>query len=253
MITLYSLSTIHIILVYSMAFISDKGAAAPYHLFSLRMDRPNLFSDNDPASLTGIATALKVRFALSNAVADAILLHRCYVIWGFNWRVIIPPGFLYLIIIVAGFVDLVHSGKRELVAICLGTMFSTNVYATCLAAGRIWWINRKVRSETKRPRQKLFQALPVILLESGFIYPIAMLIGVTSFFFPTRGIATLISIASCYQLVDIAPTLIIVRVGLGVSTNDMDTQIAYERGRREAKNLCSSFSRGFESKNSKDL
>ncbi|KAJ7590017.1 hypothetical protein C8J56DRAFT_936677, partial [Mycena floridula] len=155
MITLYSLSTIHIILVYSMAFIDDKGTAAPYHLFSLRMDTPNLFSDSDPASLTGIATALKVRFALSNAVADAILLHRCYVIWGFNWRAIILPGFLYLITIVAGFADIGHSGKRELVALCLGTLFSTNVYATCLAAGRIWWINRKARSETKGPRQKL--------------------------------------------------------------------------------------------------
>ncbi|KAJ7590014.1 hypothetical protein C8J56DRAFT_587727 [Mycena floridula] len=104
------------ILFYSMAFINDKGTAAPYHLFSLRMDTPNLFSDSDPTSLTGIATALKVRFALSkwvqesfskhvmmlmnnSAVADAILLHRCYVIWGFNWRAIILPRFLYLITI----------------------------------------------------------------------------------------------------------------------------------------------------------
>ncbi|KAF7326288.1 Ras-GEF domain-containing protein [Mycena kentingensis (nom. inval.)] len=65
--------------------------------------------------------------------------------------------------------------------------------------------------------------LPAILLESGLIYPAALIITIGMFLSPvTPTVSVFICLAAMYHIVGIAPTLIIVRVGLGVSTDDVE-------------------------------
>ncbi|KAJ7879254.1 hypothetical protein B0H14DRAFT_3773890 [Mycena olivaceomarginata] len=73
---------------------------------------------------------------------------------------------------------------------------------------------------------RTYANLTVILVESGCIYPISIIIILILFIVPsTSTISVLISIAPVYHIVGISPTLIIARVGLGVSTDDVDKTI----------------------------
>ncbi|KAJ6557714.1 hypothetical protein B0H19DRAFT_897896, partial [Mycena capillaripes] len=91
------------------------------------------------------------------------------------------------------------------------------------SAGRIWWISRQARNYLGRGTQKRYLNLTAILLESGLIYPANLVIIVVVYLIPqTPTVSVLICLAVCYHIVGIAPTLIIVRVGLGVSTDDVE-------------------------------
>ncbi|KAJ7656219.1 hypothetical protein B0H17DRAFT_867608, partial [Mycena rosella] len=81
--------------------------------------------------------------------------------------------------------------------------------------GRIWWISRRIARLLGGNARKKYLDVSAILLESGLIYPAVLIICIGVFLSPmTSTTSVLICIAA------IAPTLIIVRVGLGVSTDD---------------------------------
>ncbi|KAJ7444485.1 hypothetical protein FB451DRAFT_1413166 [Mycena latifolia] len=226
MIILFLLSTIHIALAYTWAFITDGGDAAIYELFSLKNPLPVLYGPDDPRSVHRIGVIIKVRYTLANMIADGILVYRCYVIWGFRWRAVAFPLFAYVCTIVGGIVGLLPlsgSSERAAVAVCVGTTFFTNVLAAGLAAGRIWWISRRAAHFLGRNSRKKYMDLTAIILESGMIYPASLIITIGCFLSPTTPtVSVLICIGAVYHIVAIAPTLIIVRVGLGVSTDDVD-------------------------------
>ncbi|KAJ6627448.1 hypothetical protein B0H10DRAFT_387340 [Mycena sp. CBHHK59/15] len=97
MILLFALSTTHIVLAYVLAFVSDYGVSAPYEIFSLRSQAPALFPEGDPSgTLNRMAESFRVLYGISNAVADAIILFRCYVIWSRNWKIIVLPAIGWL-------------------------------------------------------------------------------------------------------------------------------------------------------------
>ncbi|KAJ7037675.1 hypothetical protein C8F04DRAFT_1092029 [Mycena alexandri] len=231
---LFGLSTLHVALAWGWAFLTDHGDMAIYELFSLKNPLPTLYFPDDPRSVRGIGVALKARYSLANAIADGILIYRCYIIWGFNWRPVVFPLFAYACTLAGGIMTLLPlSGttERTSITLCIVTIFFTNVLSAGLAAGRIWWISRRAASYMGRRSQKKYMALTAILLESGLIYPAALLITIAVFITPsTPTNSVLVCIAACYHIVGIAPTLIIVRVGLGVSTDDVDKCVTISRG-----------------------
>ncbi|KAJ7655884.1 hypothetical protein B0H17DRAFT_1098795 [Mycena rosella] len=237
MIALFLLSTVHIALAWTWAFITDSAQTAIYEVYSLDKPLPILFLPDDPPSTHRIATLIKVRYALANALADLILIHRCYVIWGFNWRPVAIPALAYVCTLIGGIlgnIPLSGPSQRAAVAVCIGTTFSTNVLASGLAAGRIWWISRRAATLLgRKSRMKMkYWDLTAILVESGVIYPAGLLITIALFLSPaTPTVSVLISIGAVYHLVGIAPTLIIVRVGLGVSTDDVDKCVTITNSR----------------------
>ncbi|KAJ7780746.1 hypothetical protein DFH07DRAFT_439037 [Mycena maculata] len=226
MIVLFLLSTIHIALAYAWAFITDAADAAIYEVFSLKNPLPPLYGADDPFSVHRIAILIKIRYTLANALADGILIHRCYVIWGHNWRAVAFPIFTYVFTLIGGILGLLPlSGppERAALGICVGTVFFTNVVAAALAAGRIWWITQRAAFFLGKRSRKKYLDLTAILIESGLIYPAALVVTIGCFLSPaTPTVSVLICIAACYHIVGIAPTLIIVRVGLGLSTDDVD-------------------------------
>ncbi|KAJ7578126.1 hypothetical protein C8J56DRAFT_1170490 [Mycena floridula] len=235
MIVLFLLSTIHITLAFAWAFITDGGDFGVYELFSLKRPIPVLFGPDDPVSVRRIAQILKVRYALTNAIADGIIIYRCYVIWTHNWRIVAFPIFAYACTIVGGILGVLPLSapdtERAALATCIATVFTTNVVVASLAAGRIWWITRRAGNILGRNSQRKYRNLTAILLESGLIYPSALIITIACFLSPaTPTVSVLICIAADYHIVGIAPALIIVRVGLGVSTDDVDQYITTTRG-----------------------
>ncbi|KAK7045025.1 hypothetical protein R3P38DRAFT_3389173 [Favolaschia claudopus] len=240
---LFLLSTIHISLAYTWAFITDTADTAIYEVFSLKNPLPTLYLPDDPVSVRRIGILLKLRFSLANAIADAIIIYRCYVIWGRRWR---PVSFLIVAYIftciggILGLLPLSGTSERATMAVCIGTVFVTNVLGAGLAAGRIWWISRRAVTYLGRRSRKKYLDLTAILLESGLMYPVAFTITVIIFLIPsTPTVAVLICLAACYHIVGIAPTLIIVRVGLGVSTDDFEKCVTISRTPGTSEGLSS--------------
>ncbi|KAJ7105858.1 hypothetical protein C8R44DRAFT_987487 [Mycena epipterygia] len=235
MILLFLLSTIHISLAYTWAFITDRAQTAIYEVFSLDNPLPVLYGPDDPAIVRRLGILIKFRGSLANCISDGIFVHRCYVLWGRKWQPVALPAFSYFCTIIGGILGLLPlsgTSERAVTALCMGTIFCTNVLAASLAAGRIWWISRRIARlmRGRNPRKK-YMDLTAIILESGLIYPFTLVIIIGIFLSPaTSTSSVLIGIAACYHIVAIAPTLIIVRIGMGVSTDDVDTSVTLSRG-----------------------
>ncbi|KAJ7925785.1 hypothetical protein B0H13DRAFT_2314193 [Mycena leptocephala] len=242
MMTLFLLSTLHIALSWAWAFITDTADTAIYEVISLKDPPPDLYGPGDSYSLHRIATLIKVRYLMANTIADAIIIYRCYVIWAYNWRVIAFPAFGYGCTLIAGVVGLLplsRAATRAAVAVIMAATFVTNVLAASLAAGRIWWISHRASLFLGRNSRRKYDNLTAILLESGLIYPASLIITVAVFLSPaTPIVSVLICVAGVYHIVVIAPTLIVVRVGLGVSTDDVEKSVAISRGLQFASPTC---------------
>ncbi|KAJ7214907.1 hypothetical protein GGX14DRAFT_609738 [Mycena pura] len=145
--------------------------------------------------------------------AGPVTLYRCYVIWGRKWTVISVPGILILATLGIGlFLTFTTSAFPSSIGYLMGAV--TNIVLMVLTAGRIWWI----RGET------LHVGLDQIFrrLESGALYCVCViLLAVTAprhdvpegtLFYVVVGISS--------QVINIAPTLTIVRVGLGHNIQD---------------------------------
>ncbi|KAF8199229.1 hypothetical protein K438DRAFT_2016044 [Mycena galopus ATCC 62051] len=152
MIFLFSLSTIHIALAYAWAFITDRAQAGIYELFSLDNPLPVLYGPDGPAVVSRLGIAIKIRYTLANALADGIVLYRCYVIWGYNWRPVAVPAFSYACTIIGGILGIIPlSGTSERIATgaCMATIFCTNVLASSLAESKHDHAERFKRSRTR--------------------------------------------------------------------------------------------------------
>ncbi|CAK5276367.1 unnamed protein product [Mycena citricolor] len=220
---LFLLSTIHIVCAYVWALIADRGATAVYSLFSLKVPTPVLFDPGDPKAVRTLAVILRVRYLLSNQIADAVVIHRCYIIWDRRWPAMVPLLIAYTATFVGGIchvLPLPVRGQQAAVATAVASAFITNVGATSLAAFRIWTISRRARGFREESNRVFYANITAIIVESGLVYPAVLLLTCVLFLFHDTFIAVLVGVAAVYQVVGIAPMLIVVRVGLGTSTDN---------------------------------
>ncbi|KAJ7309271.1 hypothetical protein DFH08DRAFT_944213 [Mycena albidolilacea] len=125
----------------------------------------------------------------NNIVTDGLFLHRCYVIWGRKMKVVIVPAFSFV----------------------------------ATAAGRIWWIRRDVVSALEPSIMRVYGTVIAMILESGAIYCMSIvlyLIFVLRLNKPDSLPAIPVFRAAIPQIMNIAPILILVRVGSGSSVGD---------------------------------
>jgi len=220
-VTLFLLSTAHVIMAWAWAFVSDTAMTAIFEVFSLDNPPTALFG---PVDVTRFAPLIKLLYLIANIAADAILIYRCFVIWGHDWYIVAAPGIAFFCTIISGIAGIFAISRgSELVsvAVCLGIF--TNMLASSLAAGRIWWICRRASYSPKYSSHRKYSGLTAILLESGLIYPAWLIITISFYLNPMASFTSvLICIAALYHLVGIATTLIVLRVGLGVSTDDVE-------------------------------
>ncbi|KAF8179081.1 hypothetical protein K438DRAFT_1529181, partial [Mycena galopus ATCC 62051] len=88
-------------------------------------------------------------------------------------------------------------------------------------AGRIWWISRQSRAYLGAAAQRRYVSSIAVLVESGMVYSATILAYLIVISYPSLANTLgepILQIVS--QVMGIAPTLIIVRVGLGVSVEN---------------------------------
>ncbi|KAG9219429.1 hypothetical protein CCMSSC00406_0005323 [Pleurotus cornucopiae] len=232
---MFALSTAHIIMTFLSTFYAvlepEKGLA-PDHF----------------------ALAAGHIYITNNIVADGIIVYRCYIVWGSKKRIVILPCILLLA--TAGMPTILREEPMRLTCLrhsVLGYTFRitiqlvalslvTSIVATSLTAGRIMWISYQTKKHLGKQFAERYNMAFQVVVESGLMYSISLIIflvvyidgpgrdggpsktypGQTQpintfpFFFP----ASYIMYVALAQIMGIVSTLIIVRVGLGVSAGD---------------------------------
>ncbi|KAF7364223.1 Rtt106 domain-containing protein [Mycena sanguinolenta] len=226
-ITLFVLSTIHITIAYTWASITDTADFAIYELFTLRSPLPDLYAPVDPSVVRRLGFLIKLRWMLAKffdamkfgeGTGERSLFHYCHM------PALLSGGFL-------GLLPLSDRSERVALVLSCATTFFTNTLASLLAAGRIWWMSRQIAMLLgKRKARSKYMDLTAIILESGLMYPAILIITIVFYLVPAAPtVAVLSGIAAAYHLVGIAPTMIMVRVGLGVSTGEVKNTVTLGR------------------------
>ncbi|KAJ7574577.1 hypothetical protein C8J56DRAFT_978622 [Mycena floridula] len=223
MIFLYGLAMIHMALTCILAF-EFEHVELQYLSFAAPMANvvETSTASETPASrmAANLCIGLKVLFFLSNLLAGVVFINRCYIIWGMRKRVIVFPCFGMFCTIASFLLQSFFNGilaQAGLIAFIASTVM-TNLVTVGLIAGRIWWISREAKAFLGKSARNGYSIATAILLESGILYPLIFIVAVVTFFF---GFASLVFVGMLYQVVGIAPTLIIVRVGMGVAHDDV--------------------------------
>ncbi|THU84681.1 hypothetical protein K435DRAFT_806503 [Dendrothele bispora CBS 962.96] len=161
-------------------------------------------------------------------IADTVLIHRCYKVWGAKKKIIVLPVFILIInndtsedITTEKLITLETYTSKSFLTV----NFFTNLVIPFIIAERIWWIGNQVSKFLPSRKFKLTRRTMAICLESGIMYPLALLPALVLTFQP---IETLV-----YR--GIAPTFIIVRVALGISIENVQDTIRMneENGQRD--------------------
>lgn len=166
-------------------------------------------------------------FVTNNALADSLLLYRCYVVWGFNKYIIIAPAILLIAGTVCGYI---FEGASSILFnhawIYLSMTFTLNVITTGLTAGRIWYLSQKAELILGEGLLRRYNTSIAILIESGVMYSVYITLDLA---FQKNATAHAILDCGFIQIVGIMPTLIIVQVGLGGAVNDFEANEALSR------------------------
>ncbi|KAI3608467.1 hypothetical protein WG66_000915 [Moniliophthora roreri] len=177
----------------------------------------------------------------SAITAEAMLIHRCYLIWDSRERVALPLVVASVLTNIIGVVNVIlilvdiNSESSNLdfynVGKAVGVVYGTtsvivNSVLTLLTAGRIWWIHRQVRAHGVHTSDKLMHSVSRIILESGLLYPAMSMINLITFYTATiddlpLDFGPLVTLSA-----GIAPTLIMVRARLGKSVESLQDKVS---------------------------
>jgi len=190
----------------------------------LNPDRPAgkyLPNVNDPLYLLK-STA----YTAQTLLGDGFLIYRLYLVWQRN-KLVTLPFFICLLASTAVGIGTLHAFTRVtpitpvfivdlkhwILAFFVLTL-TTNFSCTLLIAGRIWWVHRS----TKGKMGGTNLAVPMILVvESGAIYSFCLIILII--LYATGSFAQYIALDAVSQVIGIVFSLVIVRIGLGLSTD----------------------------------
>ncbi|KAJ7643921.1 hypothetical protein FB45DRAFT_896440 [Roridomyces roridus] len=159
---------------------------------------------------------------MNNAIADAFFMYRCYVVWGYNRKVVVLPAVISVITIGVGYATLVrdHFSPPQYfidTRIVFGLVMFNNLFLTCLTAGPIWRSRRNLQVVGQTKFIYRYNIAMAMLLESATIYFICITIGII--IVSLGGFAVSLVPQTVYgifsQLMNIVPTLVIVQVSLG--------------------------------------
>ncbi|KAJ7700304.1 hypothetical protein B0H16DRAFT_1642882 [Mycena metata] len=164
-----------------------------------------------------LAKAHDIMFAINNFVSDLLLLYRCYVIWGCRWRIAVAPGILVASTLAIGLMTITGLYPNPKLQYLYIASTITNFTLTMLTAGRIWWIRRAsqtLHGTASNTLRHCYDRAVEMILESGGIYcvfSIGLTITEPEGFDGSLLALVLVSIGT--HLINIAPMLIVLRVG----------------------------------------
>ncbi|KAF7358648.1 hypothetical protein MSAN_01203600 [Mycena sanguinolenta] len=174
--------------------------------------------------------AYELRLVTNKSVATACIFlqadsaYRCYMIWGSQKAVLILPGISIVATCVFGYFTVASNNfftHLPLVdpRVSFAVSGATNVILMCLTVGRIWYMSREARNVNQNALQKRYHTVIAMILESGALYFSVLLLEIGSSSIISQSYAVSVFQAICdglvEQMVNIIPTLIFVRVGMG--------------------------------------
>ncbi|KAJ7671267.1 hypothetical protein DFH06DRAFT_112681 [Mycena polygramma] len=169
-------------------------------------------------------------YVTNNIVADSLVIYRCYVIWGFSLKIVAAPAIMLFSTSICGYAavyNFTKTGPGENVfasrladwgTAVFSLSLSTNIVVTCLIAGRIYWIARKTSRLLGTKHSRKYHNALAIIVESGAIYAMSLLTLLVLYCLKSGVQYIMFDVQA--QIMGIVPTMIIVRVGLGASTQD---------------------------------
>jgi len=167
-----------------------------------------------------------VAYATQTVLGDSFLLYRLYVVWGKNIWIALPfilsilgqaasgIGGIRTAALATGTTAIFITQLQTWVLVFLIMTLITNFCCTSLIAGRIWWVHRKSRSLGRTSGPGLAAPMTLII-ESGAIYSVCMLFQIA--LYSTGSFGYNIVLDATPSIIGITFTLLIVRVGLGLS------------------------------------
>ncbi|ESK94360.1 hypothetical protein Moror_8170 [Moniliophthora roreri MCA 2997] len=182
----------------------------------------------------GFNGTVAVLYLIGNIIADMILIFRCYIIWGHRKPIVIGPivactlsnllgtACTIIIIVKGSATQDAGMGWFQLSHLMMGIYMILNLFITMilisLVAGRIYWISRRSSGVASATSRKRYNTVAAIILESGLIYPLVLIPNVA--FNTAEALVGWDLTPLLIQAAGIAPTLIIVRSGKGISIED---------------------------------
>ncbi|KAF7350783.1 hypothetical protein MSAN_01639500 [Mycena sanguinolenta] len=142
---------------------------------------------NIPSKLFNqIVDGISLMYVINNFMSDALVIYRCYVIWGNNILVTILPILMLIASTVLGFLGLSTTlGLRLSSEFFLVLSLATNVLVTALTAGRISWVSRRSRAYLETAAKRRYASAVAILIETGMLYSVNLLAVVVIYPFPS--------------------------------------------------------------------
>ncbi|THH18348.1 hypothetical protein EW146_g2618 [Bondarzewia mesenterica] len=166
------------------------------------------------------------------AVSDAFILYRCFVVWNGMLTVVAFPALLFLADVGTGIAAVIALTKlnpsqnfyvkeqARITETFFATTLAVNGLCTALIAYRVWASQRLFASQNKEMKPfSGFSRIIVIVVESGAIYSTTLILVVATYVTQsTPAFNVFLDITS--PIIGVAFSMIIVRVGLGVSPDD---------------------------------
>ncbi|KAF8797626.1 hypothetical protein BYT27DRAFT_6931160 [Phlegmacium glaucopus] len=179
-------------------------------------------------------------FGCCDLIAQSILIHRCWIVWGYNICVVILPSILAFVFLVGNSSAYILSGELVQPAwedwmglTGLAISMTVNAVVTFLIVFKIFKIYHEVKSTSDD--QSLgatggskIRTVIFIIIESGIgLFSIQLARVVATIFATTDAdLKAFYIIASIHQMLNgIAPTIIFVRVSMGLSFHDQEPMI----------------------------
>ncbi|KAK1219078.1 hypothetical protein PQX77_018213 [Marasmius sp. AFHP31] len=179
---------------------------------------------------------------MNSCIFDYLMVHRCYVIWGYSKWILYPFSLVVLVTDVTGFVLYAieimayqhHSGtlyKGSLNIINVLVIISA-VYAsllTLLTAGRIWWTVHQVGQITGNTVYTKYRIFVATILESGLLFSIMQVVGIV---IPLiidphhTGIVPFTFNVINIQMAGIAQTVMIIRIAYGQAVESVQQMVS---------------------------
>jgi uncharacterized membrane protein YozB (DUF420 family) len=208
---MFILATLHISLCFLRLFNAFVGSDDPETFLKSTISSPSFILKN-------------ATFVLQTLVGDAFMIYRVHIIWAGRW-IVVPPvvGCLISTGIGAALLQshaqvtaakLIYetSLRHWFIAFSILTLL-TELACTMLIAGRIWYIHRKTSALVQGPS---LTPTIVLIVESGAMYSICVTLMLILFM--SDDYAHKRCLDATVQIIGVVFSMIIVRVGLGVST-----------------------------------
>ncbi|KAJ8085630.1 hypothetical protein PM082_004448 [Marasmius tenuissimus] len=179
---------------------------------------------------------------ISCCIFDYLMIHRCYVIWGYSKWVLYPFAFVAIITDAIGLVCIavstsaVEHNRVALYNSCVMiqaiiTIISA-VYAsllTLLTAGHIWWTVHQVGQITGSRVYTKYKIFIATILESGLLYSGTAVVGTILPLLTdpeNNGLAPFDFGVVAIPMTGIAPTVIILRIAYGQAVESVQQMVS---------------------------